>query len=298
MLDQPTPHIAIATCDNLPSWEIDDRPFLDLLASCARVSMCSWNDASVRWSQFDCVLVRTTWDYSEHVEAFRGWVKRVSSMTRLLNAAGWIDWNCDKRYLLELAEQGVHIAPTQWLSLPKAGSLVEAISSAPLVNRWFLKPTIGASSSNTLRFDLNELDKAQAFLDNLLPAHDFMLQPYLESVETFGEVSLLYIGGQCTHSVRKVPVDGDYRVQDDYGAHDEPYTPSAALQRVGQSILAAAARVQPRLPPLLYARLDFLKDLNGRFALNELELIEPSLFFRHGPDAPGALVDALLAAMK
>jgi hypothetical protein len=294
---QPTPRIAIATCENLPGWEIDDQPFLDRLGPIAQVSMCTWSDESVSWGDFDCVLVRTTWDYSERIVEFRDWVKRVSCVTRLLNDAEWIDWNCDKRYLLDLAQQGIHIAPTQWLGLPRAVSLVEAVSTAPLVQKWFLKPTIGASSSNTLRFGLDELPKAQTFLDNLLSTHKFMLQPYLKSVESFGEVSLLYIGGKFTHAVRKVPVDGDYRVQDDYGAHDEPYAPSVELQGVGNAVLAAAACVKQGLPPLLYARLDFLKDLDGRFALNELELIEPSLFFRHSPDAPSALVDALFKTM-
>ena len=289
--------IAIATCDNLPGWEIDDQPFLDLLRLKFDVSMCSWTDPDVDWSVFRCVLIRTTWDYSERISEFKSWIKHVSRLTCVYNDASWIMWNCDKNYLRSLESEGVHIAPTQWLSNLGLASLAECVIRAPDVGRWFLKPTIGASSSNTLRFTTDELETAQSFVDHLIADHDFMLQPYLNSVETFGEVSLLYIGGRLTHAVRKVPVPGDYRVQDDFGAHDEPYHPTEELMEMGTQVLAAARRVNPASPELLYARLDFLKDLNGDFALNELELIEPSLFFRHGPGAPGALVDRLLETL-
>ena len=94
--------------------------------------------------------------------------------------------------------------------------------------------------------------------------------------------------------MRKVPVPGDYRVQDDYGAHDEPYLPDANLLTIGKKVLDAAQSLLPNSPALLYARLDFLRDLDNQFALNELEVIEPSLFFRHGPAAPDALVSSLL----
>ena len=52
-----------------------------------------------------------------------------------------------------------------------------------------------------------------------------MLQPYYSSVETEGEFSLIFFNGQWSHGVQKVPVSGDYRVQDDYGARDYPWTP-------------------------------------------------------------------------
>jgi len=50
--------------------------------------------------------------------------------------------------------------------------------------------------------------------------------------------------------------------------------------------------------PLLYARVDFLRDDDGRLRLSELELVEPSLFFRHAPHAADMLADALLARVE
>ena len=49
---------------------------------------------------------------------------------------------------------------------------------------------------------------------------------------------------------------------------------------------------------LLYARVDFLRDDAGAMRLGELELVEPSLFFRHEPSSADQLADALLARLR
>ena len=99
--------------------------------------------------------------------------------------------------------------------------------------------------------------------------------------------------------MRKVPVAGDYRVQDDYGAHDEPtILEPEALAVCEQTLAVAGACFEQRgwdiALPLLYARIDLLRDDTGRWVLNELEVVEPSLFFRHAPAAAQKLASALL----
>ena len=44
---------------------------------------------------------------------------------------------------------------------------------------------------------------------------------------------------------------------------------------------------------LLYGRVDYLMDDLGRLCLNELELVEPSLFFRHDSQSPDRLALAV-----
>ena len=43
--------------------------------------------------------------------------------------------------------------------------------------------------------------------------------------------------------------------------------------------------------PVAYARVDWLTDDEGQPRLIELELVEPCLFFRHGPGAAERLAD-------
>jgi hypothetical protein len=107
---------------------------------------------------------------------------------------------------------------------------------------------------------------------------------------------VILIDGVATHGVRKGPVPGDFRVQDDYGAHDEPYPVDGELGALAaQTVRAAEARLGTRL---LYARVDALRLGTGELVLNELEIVEPSLFFRHGAHAADALAEAFLARLE
>ena len=44
-----------------------------------------------------------------------------------------------------------------------------------------------------------------------------MIQPYLPSIETEGETSLLFFGGRFSHAVNKRPVPGEFRIQVQFG---------------------------------------------------------------------------------
>jgi hypothetical protein len=282
-------HIALATCHDLPEWEMDDRPLHQALEEAGvRAPRVVWNDPSVDWARFDACLIRTTWDYTERHAAYVAWADRVGSLIPLFNPAATVRWNTHKSYLRDLADRGVPTVPTEWL--PR-GSQVDLRSTMTRLGwrRGFLKPAIGATARHTFRFrrEPTELIAAQAHLDRLLPEEEMLLQPYLESVEREGELSAVFIDGALSHAVRKVPVPGDYRVQDDFDAHDEP----AALAR--DDLEAAWRAWRAAGADLLYGRADFLRGPGGRLLLTELELVEPSLFFRHAPAAAPRLAAAL-----
>ncbi len=273
--------IALATCATVPSWEVDDRPFHDALAA-RRIDapQIVWDDPAADWTSFDAVLIRTTWDYQEKRDAFVAWAGRVP--VTLYNPAGIIRWNTHKSYLRDLESRGVPIIPTEWLERGTRPD-VAALCRARGWRRAFLKPCVGATSRETLRFDAGD-PAAQRHADRLLANEDLMLQPYLPRVETDGELSAIFIDGELTHSVRKVPVPGDYRVQDDFGAKDFAIDfPDRALARRALDAVGTT---------LLYGRADFIESDDG-LRLTELELVEPSLFFRHGRHAADRLADAI-----
>ena len=65
--------LALASCSDLPDWEVDDRPLHDALRARGHtVETPSWN-ADIDWSVYDGVLIRTTWDYTRHRDAFVDW---------------------------------------------------------------------------------------------------------------------------------------------------------------------------------------------------------------------------------
>jgi hypothetical protein len=294
--------IALATCRSLPHHERDDLPLLAALRERGvEIEQPIWDDDAVAWSRFDAVLIRSTWDYPDKHPQFVAWAERVAGCTKLFNPAPLVVWNTHKQYLRELEQHGVPLADTVWFAAGRDHDLAAAVRARG-ITRGFLKPLVGANARNTLRFDATdptELIAAQAHLTRLTQSADMMLQPYLASVEREGELSAIFFDGALSHAVRKVPVAGDYRVQDDHGAHDEPVVlEPEALAVCEQTLAGLAACFRQRgwdiALPLLYARVDLLLDDAGRFVLNELEAVEPSLFFRHGPEAAQMLARALL----
>ena len=69
-----------------------------------------------------------------------------------------------------------------------------------------------------------EDEKASAHCTEWLGSQDeLLLQPFSPSIMEKGEFSVVMWDGAPSHGVRKIPVPGDYRAQDDYGATDEPW---------------------------------------------------------------------------
>jgi hypothetical protein len=139
---------------------------------------------------------------------------------------------------------------------------------------------------------------AQIFLERVLENESMMMQPYIESVETEGEISVIAFDEEVSHVVRKVPVAGDYRVQDDFGATDFPIEAPDGLIAQAQGALETARRILGLPGPFLYGRADYLRTESHGYVLNELELVEPSLFFRHADGAAPRLAECLLARLK
>ena len=290
--------LALATCSNLPDWEVDDVPFHQAIVNAGiELERPVWDDPKVDWTSFDAVLIRTTWDYQEKQEAFNAWARRISSETRLVNPVDVVVWNTAKTYLRDLEAVGAPLTPTCWLDQGVAVNIGQLMGDMGW-EKGFLKPVVGATARETLPFDRSEegIAKAQAHLDRLLPNESMMLQPFLESVLKEGEYSAIFFGGEFSHGVQKIPVPGDYRVQDDFGASDKPHTFDAKDFESVKRIEAALLRlVEERFGgvALTYARVDLIRDAQGDLRLNELELVEPSLFFRHDAASPQRLVKVL-----
>ena len=288
--------LALASCRDLPDWEVDDLPFHRALgARGVEFIQSAWDAPDMDWATFEMVLIRTTWDYAERCGEFVDWAESVASQTCLNNPPQVIRWNTDKHYLRELESRGARLVSTAWLesgSRPDIASLMAGMGA----KKGFLKPVVGASARETLRFSVDEegIARAHAHCARLLPTEALMLQPYQSSVETEGELSIIFFDGEPSHGVRKIPVPGDYRVQDDYGASDQPTPLSSELVHAAAlAMRLAEAAMELKEGALLYGRADFLLDAEGNHCLNELELVEPSLFFRHDPESPDRLARAI-----
>lgn len=294
--------VALVTCHPFPEGVVDDEEPLRvaLRHRGAEVVEVPW-DADIDWAAFELAILRTPWDYQARPDAFLAWCERCGTATRLVHDAAIVRWNLDKRYLRELAA-AVPIAPTVWVAAGPSdvdglraelarleGGLMASGASGELL----AKPVVGANAFLAARFP-RTIDGLERLATHVA-GRDFMVQPYLDSVESEGELSLVWIEGVgVTHGVRKVPARGDFRVQEDHGARDMPWEPDLAARELADRAIAAA-QACPALAgsKVLYARVDLLVGPEG-YVLNELELVEPALFMRHFPGVGEALAERVL----
>lgn len=289
------PRVAIATCAAFPELEDDDRLLVDALtARGALAEPCAWKDPSVDWSNYDLVLIRSTWDYSLDRPAFLDWCTRVADVSRLENPLDLVRWNTDKTYLRDLAEAGIPVVPTTFL-IPGEGT-VDWEPPADCAT-FVVKPTVSAGSRDTMRHPNDEagLAAARKQASALLDAgRAVMVQPYLDSVDEAGETAQMLIDGEYSHAIRKGQMlhvgGGGERVNDTYM---KERIDSRVPQEDERALAERVADAIPGGRPL-YARIDLIRAGDGSPVLLELELTEPSLFFLHGPTAADRLAKGIL----
>jgi hypothetical protein len=256
--------IGVVTCQFLPEADPDEGALLSSLRALGdRPEMVAWDDPAVDWQRFDLCVLRSTWNYFHDLKAFLEWAERVARMTHLCNGLEVVRWNAHKGYLRELASKGVAIVPTEWVRDPTAD--LERVRRERGWSDLVVKPAVSAGSFETHRVRGGQPAPS-------LARGDWMVQPYLGAVETYGERSLVWIDGEFTHSVRKSPrfSGGHESVSDSL-----PLAPDEFA--FGRRAIDAAPR------DLLYARVDITRADDGELYLMELELIEPSLFLVQAP---------------
>lgn len=286
--------VALVTCDIFPDLYDDDFPLRDALRERGlTVEAVRWDDTSVDWASYDLAVLRSPWDYVPRRDDFVAWAHRAP---RLLNPADVVAWNTDKRYLDELTSAGVPVTPTTFVS---PGSTW----TPPAEGEWVVKPTISAGSQDTGRYHLpSQAALGVAHVERLTSAgRTAMIQPYLAAVDTDGETSVLCLpdaSGELTfsHGARKGPMlTGPDEGTLDPGSEDiTPRRPTAAQLAVAAKALEAVPGGAKRL---LYARVDLIPGPDGEPLLVELELTEPSLFFRTAPAAAARMADAIVARL-
>lgn len=265
----------------------DDRLLQDALRERGLSSVrVDWARPGVDWARFRCAVFRSTWDYFDRFAEFSDWLDRVERQTTLCNAAATIRWNADKHYLADLSARGVPVVPSRFIERGCDDAL-PAILAAAGWDDAVLKPCVSGAARHTYRVNRDHALAIDALVRPLLADESFILQPFQANVLSRGETSLLLFDGHYSHAVRKTPKAGDFRVQDDYGGTVHAYDPPADEIALAERAVAACD------PRPAYARVDLVRDNDGRFAVMELELIEPELWLRRHPPAAAALADAV-----
>lgn len=286
--------IAFLSMNDLSGYVSDDNLAFEPLQNLGyQVDIVPWQQTVVEWKKYAAVIIRTTWDYQNHLEAFLQVLKQIESQTLLANPFEIAKWNADKIYLNDLQEKGAKIVPTIWVnsgfSLSQLQQWFKQLESDEIV----IKPRVSATAQNT--FWLKHSKEDQEDIENLKKIFEnrpFMVQPFMKAIVDEGEYSLFYFNGEYSHAILKTPKTQDFRVQEEHGGIIQAIKPTSDLLKAGEEILKYISRT------LLYARVDFVRTENNKFALMELELIEPSLYLRNCENAPHFFAKAINSWLK
>ena len=271
---------AFLTLDQVGDFVIDDEHAVQPMAELGwQVSVVSWRQTQLPWRAFDAVIIRSTWDYWNDVDAFLQVLGKINDETRLANPLQLVHWNLAKTYLREMEQKGVGIVPTLWpqkIETAAVPSFFDRLDCDEIV----IKPVVGANGEDTFRVGRNFQPRE---LESMLPLFSnraVMVQRFMPAIIDEGEYSLFFFNGEFSHAILKVPEKGEFRSQEERGAEIHPVMPETLLLARGQQALATLYLVP------LYARIDFVRNDAGDFVVMECELIEPSLYLRTDPQAP------------
>jgi glutathione synthase/RimK-type ligase-like ATP-grasp enzyme len=276
--------VALATCQHLQEPD-PDAALLESALEAAGVHArhVPWDDPSARFGCSSLCVIRSTWNYTRHLERFLNWAETVSRQTELWNPLEVIRWNVRKRYLEELTRAGINAVPTVYVPQGAAHHRLAEIMEQRRWNRVVIKPEVSAASAHTHVIDRDQMGVEQEELfGSLVTTREMMVQPYIESVEDYGERAVVWIDGEITHAVRKSPR---------FACEDEEVSEGLSVADDERALaLAALGSIEG---PLLYGRVDIVRDDAGVPMVMELELVEPSLFLAQSRAALERLTDAI-----
>ena len=239
-----------------------------------------WDEMDLPQRGFDLAVIRTTWDYTERADQFLAALEsHERAGLRVCNPSQVVRWNMRKTYLQELGPSAIETVWADKADARVVANAFDALDASEVV----LKPQVGAGSVRTVRLKRNAWSEADLIEGPTGPA---MIQPYLRAIETEGERSLFWFGGEYSHAVRKVPAAGNWLANISGARFVAEAPPAAAIE--------AAEAARARAPQdLLYVRIDLVLGDDGAWRVIEIEAIEPYLFFDFAPEGADVFVGAI-----
>jgi glutathione synthase/RimK-type ligase-like ATP-grasp enzyme len=264
--------IGLLTCEKLPDLTISDQQLIPELAKHNIIAKAViWSDKTIDWSNFDYLIFRNTWDYFEKETEFNLWLDQIEQLgIKTLNTIEIIKQNKHKFYLREMEKKGILILPT--IFIDKNANLNLAEITPKHWKKAVIKPAFSAGSYLTSVFNVSDIEKTNDEYTTIASEKELLLQEFIPEIQTLGETSFIFFNKKFSHAVNKKPIDGDFRVQSQFGGKYTLIQPSQELIDKAQKV------VNTFHDKLLYARVDGIV-IDNELHLMEIECIEPDLYF-------------------
>lgn len=264
--------VAIVSCDKWMN-KINEDLLLkqELIENNVSAEIISWEDKSIDYSKFDCLILRSAWGYQNKYLEFKEWLQMIKSKNiLLLNNPDIIIENIQKNKQFNiLRKNNIPLIDTNFVYTKE--DLLEKINSYPLT---VVKPIISGSGQNTYlirKENLTNLKNILNELNNILTQSDngIMIQPYINGIEN-GEYACIFIDGINTHNMLRYP-----------GIFSEKKKP-IYLSNIPYCVKKVANDVSKleKFLGYLYMRVDIVLQ-DGKPKIMEVELAEPDLLFKY-----------------
>lgn len=270
-----------------------------------QVDVIDWQDDAINLTQYDAIVVTSTWNASSFPDEFLAWIDRCDEgRKRLINSAEILKLSLNKdQYLNLLLEQfGAtdspegSITPSIFIKpgdkRPSFTEQLTALKEADPV--WshdiVIKPIISADGNNTYIFTDNPIllkknpkmyrafSQAEQCIHELLTpkgTRGIIIQPFIPAVEKSGEYQLVFIDEQFSHATVK---PRGFKNNDTVTRTTVPIDElPAGMLAFAQNIMSFYFRNYP--DSITRTRLDFFAGDKGPI-LCEAEMVEPNTNIR------------------
>ncbi len=168
---------------------------------------------------FDAVLPLVVWGYHDRYPEWLVLLDRLDAeRVRCINPPPLLRWNGDKAYLAELDAQGIPTVHTIAVDALDEHALQEARERFGC-EQLVVKPPVSASATGTY------LLAPGAAVPEEVAGRRMLIQPFMASIASEGEYSVMLFDSRFSHAILKTPKSGDFRVQPHLGGTERPCPP-------------------------------------------------------------------------
>ena len=256
------------------------------------VEIVSWDNQEYDWESCDAIIIRSTWDYHQHLSEYVEWLNYLQTLDVLVfNDPDVILNNIFKdKQIKWLIANNIPCLPSKVFSLNDKSmiypekTLLETlnINFPDLVGKsmFVIKPSVSARSYNTFLIDPYKIncdkdahvsnDPEKIFFEMLEKFCDrgIIIQKYATGVAD-GEYGLVFLNNKLTQIVRKKPgiIHGK---KEKMAAENVP----DSVVELGKNVVNLLSKEK-----VLIARVDIVYTENKAIIM-ELELAEPNIYIR------------------
>ncbi|MDU0969072.1 MAG: glutathione synthetase [Actinomycetaceae bacterium] len=295
------PRVTLVTCRDYPNLEEDEAGLPDALAERGMDPVIAvWDDPDVDWHAANVCVVRSVRDYARKRQQFLDWAHQVP---KLLNPADTLEWASDKHYLRDLADKGMPVVPTTWLEPEAKLSKHQVHTRFPALGDFVVKPSVSSGGREMGRYTANSgasrMKAIQRAVSLLNDGRGVMVQRYLQEVDQFGEISLVYFNGILSHAVQKSAMlqpaeeTGEVLQAEIVSSHDPTPQEWEWGEQARQAIHGHIFDRVEHDQLLLYCRVDIVPDGKGGCYIMEISPLDASLYLGEMPGALEKFAEAI-----